>query len=671
MQVRHILNLGLSLFVLVWLASCGDIVAVQQSDITVSPSEITFSSARIGEIQSQVVEVRNIGDGVLIIADIRIEANSTDLSLRTPFTEQLNLETGDELLLYVDYEPSSTVQTTGTLMIECNDPDQQTVPIPITTPQPSASISVTPNPIDFGVVSEDSVNTVPVTVSNRGNAPLVIDGIELVGSFDFSSPYAESFADDIGSIVLDVLNPEDPSIQNSVTFDVVYEPPAPGVDEGSIVFSYNSTSQSDYVVDLVGEAGVPLLTVYPNPIDFGIRPIGLTSSQTVTVSNGGTRSINIHHIYLDETSSENFTLRNLPPSVSAEENTLELPGGTSDEQGGSLTVIVDYVPPDETSDAGVLVILYDEDGGPALTESVIITGVGLNNLCPVAVARGYIEGDPQQRRSNQIDWATPTDMLILDGGGTFDPDGEIVEYEWEITSVPAGVVSELRPMQGLEDNDAVRQYFIPLSGRYTFTLSVVDDIGFSDTDCGAEPATVEVFSQPDEAIHIELVWQNPQDPDELDDQGSDVDLHIVKVGFNWYSDYDCYYANDAPNWNPEHPSLDIDDTDGAGPENIQMNDPLDCQWYAIGAHYFEKQYGTAYATIRIFVDGLMIDELNNQRLNHTDDFWDVGRLHWPSGYWARVDTVYEYFDRTTATPPTLTPEMVDAISGGSCDTPVE
>ena len=84
-----------------------------------------------------------------------------------------------------------------------------------------------------------------------------------------------------------------------------------------------------------------------------------------------------------------------------------------------------------------------------------------------------------------------------------------------------------------------------------------------------EPARVLVVSTPDEAIHIELTWHNPLDPDESDNTGSDVDLHLVKVGFNWFDDvFDTYYANQTPDWQPELPSLDIDDTDGAGPEAL-------------------------------------------------------------------------------------------------------
>jgi hypothetical protein len=70
-----------------------------------------------------------------------------------------------------------------------------------------------------------------------------------------------------------------------------------------------------------------------------------------------------------------------------------------------------------------------------------------------------------------------------------------------------------------------------------------------------------------------------------------------------------------------------------------MNDPAPCQWYAIGVHYYAQRYGTAYATVRVYINGNVVYEKLNQPLTRNGQFWDVGRIHWDSGLVYDVDRV--------------------------------
>ena len=72
------------------------------------------------------------------------------------------------------------------------------------------------------------------------------------------------------------------------------------------------------------------------------------------------------------------------------------------------------------------------------------------------------------------------------------------------------------------------------------------------------------------------------DEDREDLNGADVDLHLSHPsGMGWFdSTYDCHYFNPTPDWGvlnqlADDPSLDIDDIDGGGPENINLNNPQD------------------------------------------------------------------------------------------------
>ena len=99
--------------------------------------------------------------------------------------------------------------------------------------------------------------------------------------------------------------------------------------------------------------------------------------------------------------------------------------------------------------------------------------------------------------------------------------------------------------------------------------------------------------------------------------------------------YDTYYANLTPNWETpsvvDDPSLDLDDTDGAGPENINLNQPLAGRTYRVGVHYWaDYGAGATGATVRIYIHGELVHEAKIQSLKDCD-LWDVAEIEWPSG----------------------------------------
>ena len=72
----------------------------------------------------------------------------------------------------------------------------------------------------------------------------------------------------------------------------------------------------------------------------------------------------------------------------------------------------------------------------------------------------------------------PETTIYLDGGGSRSPDGELVNYEWEIER-PDGTTSAPACLTG----ECVRATFLPTeTGVYAVTLTVTDDEGETAED---------------------------------------------------------------------------------------------------------------------------------------------------------------------------------------------
>ncbi len=242
----------------------------------------------------------------------------------------------------------------------------------------------------------------------------------------------------------------------------------------------------------------------------------------------------------------------------------------------------------------------------------------------------------------------PQTLLHLKGDqSTASPGGVIVTYKWTVTQ-PPGSQQVFVPSDSFPN-----PYFTAnVAGQYDFCLEIWEA---GEKSCTADCDTVLVL--PEETIHVELLWKTPGDPDETDtgpNAGSDMDLHFAHpmasgsdidcdgVGDPWFSNpFDAFWFNPNPNWNSSNPavnddpSLDLDDTDGAGPENLNLDQPEGTVGkpfqYAIGAHHWNSHgYGTSYATINVYIGGVLALQVVDVKMDDLD-MWYLGKLNWPNG----------------------------------------
>lgn len=154
------------------------------------------------------------------------------------------------------------------------------------------------------------------------------------------------------------------------------------------------------------------------------------------------------------------------------------------------------------------------------------------------------------------------------------------------------------------------------------------------------------------AIRVELRWHTPGDPDEQDTgpaTGTDLNLHFLHPWADgpdmdrdgkadgWYDiPFDCFWYNAYPNWGSDDPAvkddpwLEVDDTDGAGPETIILAIPEDGATYRVGVIYWNDHgFGPSTADVRVYING----EVKFARLGvvlQDSDLWEVATIEWPS-----------------------------------------
>ena len=197
---------------------------------------------------------------------------------------------------------------------------------------------------------------------------------------------------------------------------------------------------------------------------------------------------------------------------------------------------------------------------------------------------------------------TPLSTVAIAGSGI--DDGAVVSYRWATRALPAGS-SSTPPSPA----DAAATRFTPdVAGDYTLQLTVTDD----DGETGVCETIVRALVA--EGLRVELYW-NPPDrschtsPGTAGCDSSDVDFHLLHpMATRWFDDsLDCHYSNCSGAglaWfeagRDDDPRLDLDQTDGFGPENINIDVPA-AATYRVGAHFFSDDgMGPAEVYVNIY-----------------------------------------------------------------------
>jgi hypothetical protein len=236
---------------------------------------------------------------------------------------------------------------------------------------------------------------------------------------------------------------------------------------------------------------------------------------------------------------------------------------------------------------------------------------------------------------------------------------------WDVTA-PAGSATT-GAADPRAENTIVR---LDVSGDYYVTVTIVDPFG-------ATHVCTFVIHVRGQGIRVEMWWNDGV----TGDSTSDVDLHFHRNRSTaWFNGDDCYYGNctvwprgiyglswgypdsDAsvcPTSRCPNPRLDIDDVQGWGPENVNIEGARDGDRFRVAVHYYDADTWGSHAdvNVRIYCGGIPRAVFGPARINNvsagTGDIWrvadvtargpsgdecDITSLAGPSGFDIRPDS---------------------------------
>lgn len=478
---------------------------------------------------------------------------------------------------------------------------------------PCAELGIRECSYDFGEVPIGQARFFRFLVKNPSPVDLVLSDIFLTDdsdpSFALSGTVPESVNAQLGEEGQEVTVQFTPQVESDVEAELVI-----------ISDAVNLEPEEDVVLTLRGsgkDLGGPEISVSPQSCDFGDVGVGVTSFCDLTIENVGQRELLVDSVsFGDGTDTTVFGSASVFP----------IPTAIQPGTGVSLRLFAE--PNTAGLIEGELLIGSTDPANPEVPVPLLVNGA----QAPTAVARvKSVNGEAVQQSSPSV---TPLDDVVLTGvDSQAAVNGKLItSYAWSIVQKPVESSIELTQPNAMEtgfffSSSSGDYQGLDVAGTFIVRLEVVDEDGLPSTN----EARVTLNAVPSERLHVQLTW---------DTAVNDIDLHVIKASGPYCSAQSCYYANckptafNRPDWDgvsghtAGDPTLDVDDLSGYGPENINIDQPVDAT-YTTGVHFYSGSQ-PSNATVKIFVNGGLAYE-NTQLISSSDDFWEVAQIQWSQG----------------------------------------
>jgi len=170
-------------------------------------------------------------------------------------------------------------------------------------PLPVPELRAFPSPLDLGAVQVGASGVATLTLSNAGELPLKIYSLAVEGA---------AFAATASRVEL--------APGEGIDVTVTFTPPEVGVFTGEAVIVSNDPKGASLRVPLSGTGAIPLpiASVTPGRLDFGVVPVGFSHTAPLQVMNAGLGLLTVSAIHADDPSFSGLpAMLTVPPTSSA------------------------------------------------------------------------------------------------------------------------------------------------------------------------------------------------------------------------------------------------------------------------------------------------------------------------------------------------------------------
>jgi len=437
--------------------------------VTLSPTSLTFADQPVGtRSEARAVTLTNTGDTPLTISTVHLtgpDAQDFGESAMCPVNPDV-LPAGASCQIYVAFGPDSAGAKSAALEIGDDGPaSPQTVELNgngLGGGGGTAAATVTPGSLSFGDdVVGNKTDAQPVTLTNTGNAPLIITTFHIAGAdaADFSQgadcPVSPSYL----------------PAGASCTIYVAFMPHSPGSKSAAFEIGDNAPD-SPQTVSLTGNgilAGAVSLS--PSSLAFGDQLVGTRSdAQAVTVTNTGEGPVALSSFQITGVDAADFA------------------------QGAQCPVSPDVLPPGSSC---TIYVSFGPDSGGQKSASLVIGDNAADSPQTVALSGSGISTPQVTLQPGQLSFGSvtlgttaPSESLTLRdtaGGplhiGSIGITGAAAADFSETSNCPATL--------GVGSSCTLDVSFAPAAeGTRTASLTVADDAAGGEQDVSLAGAGV-------------------------------------------------------------------------------------------------------------------------------------------------------------------------------------
>ncbi len=331
--------------------------------IEVNPSQAGFGNVPVGESGTVTLMIANDGNSELNVTSMTVTGGPENVfrlgsGRSAPFT----VAPGEVETVDVVFVPRAAGVVTATLQILSNASNTPEEIVSLNGTGTAPQLTLRPATLDFGEVPVGSNRTLSATVENTGGAALAVSDISIEGT-DFV----------LGAGVdATTLQPNE-----TLAFDVTYQPSAAGERVGVVRVSNNTTENPVADIPLSGTGTTPEVSISPAPVAFGNVVLEQNAALPVTITNVGRADLLITSVTAEGPA---FSLSGVPTETA----TLS--------PGASLTVNLTFAPLEVGEATGSIQVISNAPNSPT---NVSLTGNGTPIPVEIDVTPNALTFDPQ------------------------------------------------------------------------------------------------------------------------------------------------------------------------------------------------------------------------------------------------------------------------------------